>query len=292
MKMADIHPQLHTIALSLSPNIGAVTMKNLRDHFNEDLDAVLAAPRRELMKVAGVGERIAGEIAAIDLDRLALEVTAWGERGIEILLRDDGGYPAPLAEDDDSPPVLYTSRALPDEAWANPVAIVGTRVPSREARYLTLELALKLARAGRTVVSGLALGIDAAAHSGALAAGGLTVAALGSGILNVYPGANRSLAERIRTTGALVSEVHPRWGANAQRLVSRNRIISGLSHAVIVVESQADGGAMYCARFAAEQGRPVYTFDLPASGNQRLIKGGAGVLRRDDPLRDLAARAT
>ncbi len=287
MKMADSHPQLQTIALSLSPNIGAATMKNLQDHFNGDLDAVLAAPRRELMKVSGVGQKIAGEIAAIDLDLLAPELAAWGERGVKALLRGEAGYPALLAEDDDSPPALFASRALPEEAWASSVAIVGTRVPSKTARYLTLELALKLARAGRTVVSGLALGIDAAAHSGALAEGGLTVAALGSGILNVYPEANRALAERIRMSGALVSEVHPRWGANAQRLVSRNRIISGLSRAVIVVESKHDGGAMYCARFAQEQGRPVYTFDLPASGNQRLIKGGAGVLRRDDPLRDL-----
>ena len=275
------------IALGLSPNIGAATMRNLRKHFDGDLRAALAAPPRELMKVSGVGEKIAGEIAAIDLERLAPEVLAWGERGVEILLRGDHGYPAPLAEDDDSPPALFASRVLPEAAWANPVAIVGTRAPCKEARYLTLELALKLARSGRTVVSGLALGIDAAAHSGALAANGLTVGALGSGILNVYPEANRALAERIRGTGALVSEVHPRWGASVQRLVSRNRIISGLSRAVIVVESQEDGGAMHCARFAAEQGRPVYTFDLPASGNQRLIKGGAGLLRRDDPLRDL-----
>ena len=170
------------------------------------------------------------------------------------------------------------------------MAIVGTREPSKEARYITLQLAMQLARADRAVVSGLALGIDTAAHAGALSANGVTVAVLGSGICNIYPEANRPLAQRIRAKGALLSETHPRWSANAQRLVSRNRIISGLSRAVIVVESDADGGAMYSARFAGEQGRPVYTFDLPAGGtHQRLIAEGAQniVLRRDDPLRDL-----
>lgn len=161
---------------------------------------------------------------------------------------------------------------------------MGTRSPSQDARFITLQLAMQLARAGYAVVSGLALGIDAAAHTGALSAAGATIAVLGSGVLNVYPSGNQELAERIRDSGALVSESHPYGSANAQRLVSRNRIISGLSRAVIVVESDAPGGAMYTARFAREQGRPVYTFDLPASGNQSLIESGAIVLKRDDPL--------
>lgn len=130
----------------------------------------------------------------------------------------------------------------------------------------------------------MALGIDAAAHTGSLSAQGVTIAVLGSGVLKVYPPANQELAERIRESGALLSELHPFDSANAQRLVSRNRIISGLSRAVIVVESDAQGGAMYTARFAREQGRSVYTFDLPASGNQALIRSGAVVLKRDDPL--------
>ena len=287
MKMADIHSQLQWIALSLSPNIGAKTLRNLLNHFDHDLNAVLAAPPPELMKVPGVGRAIASEIAAIDLGRLAQEVNAWQEGGIEILLRGDENFPGPLRAADDLPPALFASRVLPAGTWSDSAAIVGTRAPSAEARYLTLQLAMKLARAGRTVVSGLALGIDTAAHTGALSAHGVTAAVLGSGLLNVYPEANRPLAERIRERGALISELHPRWGANAQRLVSRNRIISGLSRAVIVVESNADAGAMYTARFAKEQGRLVYTFDLPASGNQSLIKDGAVVLRRDDPLRDL-----
>lgn len=287
MKTVDAAAQLQWIALSLSPNIGPATLSSLLTRFDHDLDAILAAPTAELMRVRGVGRKIASEIAAIDLERLAQDLGAWGEAGLHVLLRDDERFPAPLKACSDQPLALFASRALPAETWSKAVAIVGTRHPSNEARYLTLQLAMQLARAGRPVVSGLALGIDAAAHTGALSANGVTIAVLGSGILNIYPEANRCLAERVLATGALISEAHPRWTANAQRLVSRNRIISGLSRAVIVVEADLDGGAMYTARFAAAQGRPVYTFDLPAGGNQRLLADGAIMLRRDDPLADL-----
>lgn len=287
MKRVENPTKLQQIALSLSPNIGSATLSNLLRYFEGDLDAALAAPPHELMRVRGVGVKIASEIGAIDLERLAADLKAWRDGGIEILMRGDADYPAPLNETEDGPLALFSRGLPPAESWRDAVAIVGTRRPSQEARYLTLSLAMQLARAGRAVVSGLALGVDAAAHTGALSANGLTIAVLGSGLLNIYPEANQGLAERIRAAGALMSEAHPRWGAKAQGLVSRNRIISGLSRAVIVVEADSDGGALYTARFAGEQGRPVYTFDLPASGNQVLIAEGAVVLRRDDPLRDL-----
>lgn len=287
MKKVDADSQLQWLALSLSPHIGIATLNNLLRHFDRDLDAVLAAPAHELMRVRGVGAKIAREISAIDLERLPEEVETWRAEGIEILLPGTEGYPRALNCANDMPPALFASRVLPAASWSNAVAIVGKRAPSREACYFTLQLAMQLARAGRVVVSGLALGIDAAAHSGALSADGVTVAVLGSGISNIYPEANRPLAARIREKGALLSETHPRFGANAQRLVARNRIISGLSRATIVVESEADGGAMHTARFAREQGKPVFTFDLPAGGNRQLIAEGAAVLRRDDPLRDL-----
>jgi len=287
MKKVDAASQLQWLALSLSPNIGAATLNNLLRHFDRDLDAILAAPAHELMRVRGVGAKIASEIGAIDLARLAHQVETWRAGGIEVLMRGEDSYPQPLKDTRDLPLALFASRIMPAETWSHAVAIVGTREPSKEARYITLQLAMQLARAGRVVVSGLALGIDTAAHTGALSADGITIAVLGSGICNIYPEANRSLAERIREKGALLSETPPCWSANAQRLVSRNRIISGLARAVIVVESDADGGAMYTARFASEQDRPLFTFDLPSSGNQRLIAEGAIILRPDDPLRDL-----
>lgn len=286
MKRTDIAPDAQWLALSLSPNIGAKTLNNLLRHFDHDLDAVYAASPAELRQAPGIGARIAGEISEIDLCRMRTDLSHWRQAGLQIIRTGAADYPELLAAAADAPPSLFAHGHLPGALWAQTVAIVGTRHPSQQARFLTLQLAMKLAQAGYTIVSGLALGIDTAAHVSALTAGGSTVAVLGSGLLNVYPEANRPLAEKIRATGALLSETHPRCGANAQRLVSRNRIISGLAQSVIVIESQADGGAMYTARFAGEQGRPVYTFDLPASGNQALIQNGATALRSDDPLAD------
>lgn len=284
MKRTELDAEVFHIALSMSPNIGAKALENLRQHFNEDLAAVFAASPRELQRVRGIGAKTAAEIGRMDPQKVADQMTAWRQCGVAIETMRQTQYPASLRDLDDGPPTLFWRGRVRPDAWAKTVAIVGTRSPSPDARFITLQLAMQLARAGYAVVSGLALGIDAAAHTGALSAAGATIAVLGSGVLNVYPPGNQELAERIGESGALVSELHPYGSANAQRLVSRNRIISGLSQAVIVVESDAQGGAMYTARFAREQGRPVYTFDSPASGNRSLIESGAIVLRRDDPL--------
>jgi len=284
MKRTDLDAEVFHIALSMSPNIGAKTLDNLRQHFNDDLAAVMAASPGVLQRVRGIGAKTAAEISSMDPQRVADQIASWQRSGVAIETIHQRQYPASLRGLDDGPPTLFRRGSLQPADWRNTVAIVGTRAPSQGAQFITLELSMKLARAGCTVVSGLALGIDAAAHTGCLSAKGATIAVLGSGVLNVYPPGNQVLAERILESGALVSELHPYASANAQRLVSRNRIISGLSRVVIVVESDAQGGAMYTARFAREQCRPVYTFDLPASGNQSLIKSGAIALKRDDPL--------
>ena len=275
------------LALGLSPHIGARTLSSLRRYFQDDLAAVMAAPPEELLRVKGVGPAIARYISAIDLNRVARQRASWQGQGVAILHPACPAYPRPLCALDDAPPLLFARGQLEPKLWQHAFAIVGTREPSQEARFRTLQLAAQLARQGCTVVSGLALGIDAAAHTGALSHQGRSIAVLGSGLLNIYPRANRQLAERLLERGGLMSSLHPGWGANAQRLVARNRIISGLSRAVILVESQLDGGAMYTARFAREQGRPVYTYDLPASGNQALLRDGAFVLPADDPLPSL-----
>ena len=193
MKKAEADTRLQRLALSLSPNIGAATLNNLLAYFDRDLDALLAAPVEELTRVRGVGPKTAGEIRAIDLARLAQKRNAWDDCGLSILTPCEDGYPRPLKRADDRPLALFASRALPDEIWTRAVAIVGTREPSRRARYITLQLAMRLARADRLVVSGLALGVDAAAHTGALSANGATVAVLGSGICKIYPEANQGL---------------------------------------------------------------------------------------------------
>ncbi len=284
MKRTELDAEVPHIALSMSPNIGAKTLKNLRQHFHDDLAAVFTASPSELQRVRGIGAKTAAEIGRMDPRRVADQIASWRQRGVAIETMRQPRYPASLRDLDDGPPTLFWRGNTRPADWARTVAIVGTRSPSPDGQFITLQLAMQLARAGYAVVSGLALGIDTAAHTGALSAAGATIAVLGSGVLQVYPSGNRALAERILESGALVSELHPYGRANAQRLVSRNRIISGLSRAVVVVESDARGGAMYAARFAREQGRPVYTFDLPASGNQSLIASGAVVLNRDQPL--------
>ncbi|MCY4018038.1 MAG: DNA-processing protein DprA [Chloroflexi bacterium] len=269
------------LALSLLPNIGVKALHNLLAHFDCDLTAVFSAETTELRKVPGIGAKIAREIKNVDLVRLADEQAQWEERGVQTLTAADALYPARLKDATDHPPTIFLRGCLQPEAWKKCLSIVGTRYPSQVAKILTLQLSMKLARAGVTIVSGLALGIDAAAHASALEVGGTSIAVLGSGVLNVYPPQNRLIADRILKSGALLSEVHPRLAPNAQRLVSRNRIISALGEALIVVESDADGGAMHSARFARDQGRRVFTFRLPASGNRQLMRDGAAVLPSD-----------
>lgn len=281
MTLTDVSTRTQWVALSLLPNIGAKTLGNLLAYFDQDLSAVFRAGPTKLQNVPGIGAKIAREIRNIDLVRLADELAQWEGQGVRTLIAADAMYPARLKDAEDHPPTVFVRGCQQPGDWGKCLSIVGTRYPSQVAKILTLQLAMKLARAGVTIVSGLALGVDAAAHASALEAGGDTIAVLGGGVLNVYPPQNRLIANRILESGAVISEAHPRQAPNAQRLVSRNRIISALGDALIVVESDADGGAMHSARFAREQGRRVYTFRLPASGNQQLMRDGAAVLPSD-----------
>ena len=282
MTPSDITHRTHWIALSLSPHIGSKTLTHLLRHFGNDLPAACAAPIDELRQTPHIGKRIADEIKRVKPETVSRDIARWGARGVRVITPGDADFPKPLLLAPAYPPTLFARGRCWDKAlWDNAIAIVGTRHPSREAKQLALQLAMKLARAGCLIISGLALGIDAAAHSGALAMGGKTIAVLGSGALNIYPPQHDRLADRILEHGALLSELHPAANANAKRLVSRNRIISGLCRAVVVVESDSDAGAMHTARFAGEQQRPVFTFPFRAKGNQQLIQNGAAVLPMD-----------
>ena len=269
------------VALGLVPCLGAKTLRNLLDCFDDDLDAILAADETKLLKVPGIGAKIAGGISRIDLTKTARDIPAWEGQGIQVLTPHDELYPPRLGSVADYPPVLFARGQWHAGLWQKTMAIVGARSPSPKAERLAKKLAAKLARAGYTLVSGLALGIDAAAHVGAMQAGGASLAVLGSGLLHVYPPQNKDIAKMLLRSGALISEVRPTLPPNAQRLVSRNRIISAMSWAVIMVESDEGGGAMHAARFAKAQGHPVYTFELPAAGNQKLIQQGADVIPDD-----------
>ena len=280
MKPTRLGSKAQWVALGLSGHIGAKTLHNLLEHFDH-LDAVFAADETELLDVPGIGDLRADAISRIDLAKTARDILQWEGQGLRVLTPLDDLYPPPLGDISDYPLTLFARGQWHPSLWWKTMAIVGARRPSPKAERIAKTLAAKLARAGYTIISGLALGIDAAAHEGAIQAGGAGIAVLGSGLLHVYPPQNKDIAKRLRRRGALISEVQPNLPPNAQRLVWRNRIISAMSAAVIVVESDEDGGAMHTARFAREQGRPIYTFDLPAAGNQKLIQQGAKVIADD-----------
>ncbi len=267
------------VALSLVEHVGAKKLRALADCFDGDLHAALNADAPTLRRVPGIGPKIAAAIRAVDLAAVEAAIPRWQAAGIAVVTLDDTGYPSALRPLDDAPPTLFILGVWQERRSA---AVVGTREPTREAADAARQIGYELAQRGIQVISGLALGIDSAAHIGALAQPeGVTTAMLGSGVLNVYPPNNRPLALAIRQRGALVSEVHPTAQPKPSTLVARNRIISGLCEAVIVVETESDGGAMHAARRALEQGRRVYTLDYSASGNRELIAAGAGVITAD-----------
>ncbi len=276
----DTRRLAQVVALSQVPGLGARTIRGLLAHFG-DLDAVFAAPRGALLAVPRIGPKLADAILCLDLERTAASLADWRAAGVGIAQPTDPAYPALLRALDDAPPVLFWRGALlPDDRRT--AAIVGTRSPSAGARRMAGALAGALAACGCTVISGLAAGIDTAAHRGALEAGGRTVAVLGSGVDTIYPPGNRTLADRICAAGgALLAEVQPGTRANAPALVARNRIISGMSRALIVVEAGASSGSLHAARFAREQGRLVVAVASDAPGNRELIEQGARPLPPD-----------
>jgi DNA processing protein len=161
------------------------------------------------------------------------------------------------------------------------IAIIGTRTPRPESRVLAHEFGFQLVSRGWAIVSGLALGIDTGAHQGALDGDGRTLAVLGSGLLRMYPVENRALADQIAANGAVISELKPEAQVSSQTLIARNRITSGLSRAVIVVQSGEDSGSMSTARRAVQQGRPVFAVLGGDAGCERLLADGAEAIDPD-----------
>lgn len=269
------------LAFSRAKGVGAVRLRRLRAFFGT-LRRAWGAGEFDL-SAAGLDARSVGAIAAArrettpeaELERLA-------RAGARALTWDDPAYPRLLRSLDDAPPVLYVKGDLADaDAWA--VAIVGTRRASTYGREVTEMLGEGLARNHVTVVSGMARGIDTIAHQAALAAGGRTVAVLGCGVDVVYPPENRRLAQQIAERGALVSDYALGTPPDAANFPPRNRIISGLSLGVVVVEADERSGALITTEFAAEQGRDVFAvpgniFNRTSRGTNALIQQGAKVV--------------
>jgi DNA processing protein len=289
--MVSVEELKYWVAFSGIAGIGRVRISQLREHFGSLRDA-WEAPQGEL-KQAGLDSR---SIAAVAARRPEISPDAEMERlerhKVTVLVHEDPRYPAKLREIYDYPPVLYVRGNLPAEDEPG-LAIVGTRRPTIYGRQVTEEIVADLARSGITIVSGLARGVDSVAHRAALDAGGRTVAVFACGLDIVYPGENTRLAQTIMERGALVSE-HPLGvKPKPESFPMRNRIMSGLSLGVLVVEAGEKSGALITAQQAVEQNREVFAIPgsilSPASqGSNRLIQEGAKLVRNyTDILQEL-----
>ena len=242
------------LRLSLVPGVGPRMRKALLERFGTPAAVLRAAPC-ELREVHGVGPKLLRKIvAAGDEIHAEDEIELCREHGITILTDADPRYPDLLRQIPDPPGVLFLRGELkPQDGLA--IAIVGTRHPTQYGLRQAGRLAASLARAGLTIISGLARGIDGAAHRGALEAGGRTLAVLASGVLNIYPPEHEKLAAEVAAQGALVSEAPPRGEPLAGAFPQRNRLISGMALGAIIVEAADRSGALITARHAMEQGK-------------------------------------
>jgi DNA processing protein len=262
--------RLQWLRLIRSENIGPVTFRELINHFGGAGAAIAAAPK--------LAERGGRRIRIASAEEAERELAAVEAIGAQLIALGEAGYPPALRDIESAPPLIAVRGALASLAWPT-VAIVGSRNASIAGRKFAMHIARGVGEAGFTVASGLARGIDAAAHEGALASG--TIAVFAGGLDRPYPPENVALAERIVASGgAHLSEMPMGWEARARDFPRRNRIISGLSLAVVVVEAASRSGSLITARRAADQGRLVFAvpgspLDPRSGGTNALIKDGA-----------------
>jgi DNA processing protein len=279
--------------LHLVPGLGPRLTAALLAHFGSAA-AIRAASPAQLQRVERVGPKLASDFAAaLRAADVAGEVASMQKHGVGVWVKGQPPYPEQLAELPDSPPVLYhRGTLLPTDV--NAVALVGSRRCTAYGKRMAQRLAAGLARAGVCVVSGLARGIDGVAHRAALEAGGRTVAVLAGGLSRIYPPEHRDLADDVAAAGCLVTETPMRQEPLPTLFPARNRIISGLSRAVVVVEAPEKSGSLITAEHAAEQGREVFAVPGPAdsddsAGCLALLRNGAKLVRSaEDILEDLA----
>ncbi|KKR21305.1 MAG: hypothetical protein UT48_C0010G0053 [Parcubacteria group bacterium GW2011_GWE2_39_37] len=270
----------YSVALNHFPKFGPVRFKRLTQYFPTPKEAFFA-PVKELM-AAGIEENIAYEFQAVRLNINPEKIMERMEKeGVRAMLLDDNDYSSRLLKIYNPPPVIYYKGEAKAEELC--IGIVGTRKFSAYGKQTTDQLTKELARNGLTIVSGLALGIDALAHFATLEADGRTIAVLGSGLdrQNIYPASNRYLAEKIIAEGGqLISEYPCGTQPLKHHFPQRNRIVSGLSVGVLVIEAAEKSGAIITSKFALEQNREVFAvpgsiFSTVSAGTNQLIKEGA-----------------
>lgn len=281
------------IALNMVPSLGPVRLRKLLEEFGDPV-SILGAKKSSLCRVNGVGDEVADAVSnwesRIDL---AGELKLIKEFGADVITQAYPAYPRQLAELHNPPIVLYVwGKVTPADSQA--ISVVGSRKTSHYGLECAKRLSYQLAYAGLTVVSGLARGIDTAAHQGAIAAKGRTLAVIGSGLMDLYPPENVGLAERIAENGAVLSEYPMRFPPSTQTFPYRNRIVAGWGRGLLVVEAGLKSGALITAEQAVEAGRSVYAvpgpIDRPTSfGSNRLIQRGAKLITcAGDILEDLS----
>ena len=276
MKTSKLSRKEAMLLLNSLPKLGPISTNRLLEFFEGDPLKVFHSSQRELLSISGVGPAMVNSI--LDQDH-----GAWVKNELETIQKHSTSFiteeeiPSSLREIYDTPIGLYVKGTIPPGPY---LSIVGTRLPSLYAQKVCSKICTDLALAGFCVVSGMARGIDSIAHKSALEVNGKTIAFLGSGMDIVYPPENLGLYQRIASKGAVISEFPFRRKADRRTFPMRNRLVSGISSGVLVVESGISGGSLITARFAAEQGRSVFAIpgriDQPSSqGCHQLIREGA-----------------
>ena len=281
----DIHS---TVQLCMLPGIGPRTLANLIETFGSP-KRVLEASGPQLAQVRGVGPKIIHSIRTASHHVDVSEVLNWcAENSCELICKGTDKYPRQISDLADAPALLFAQgQLLPTDEMS--VAIVGTRHATQYGLKQAERFAYGLARAGITVVSGLARGIDGAAHNGALNAGGRTIAVLGGGLGKIYPGEHEGLAKAISADGAVLSEYAPNAQPRAGMFPQRNRLIAALSLATLVIEAPDRSGSLITANLAAEQNRTVLALPGPVTsrasrGANQLIRDGATLVQNVEDI--------
>lgn len=286
--MREIEAKKFWIALNMVPGVGPSTFRKLLNAFGSPAQ-VFATPPHVLKTVPGVNAKVVQEIASFgNSDRLKKELELIEKQQIALMTWEDPEYPRLLKAIFDPPPVIYL-RGHRFQEHEIMVAVVGSRKASTYGRGTAEKICSELALKGVTVVSGLARGIDSAAHQGALKAGGRTIAVMGCGVDVIYPPENTRLYEEILAKGAIISEFPMRTKPDRGNFPARNRIISGMCLGTVVVEAGVQSGALITADTALEQGREVFAVpgnvnSASSRGANRLIKQGATLVEQADDI--------
>ncbi|MCK5126129.1 MAG: DNA-processing protein DprA [candidate division Zixibacteria bacterium] len=288
MKSTDPKIQALILALSSIGKIGPVKIKMLLAMVANPLD-LFDWDREEFCKVPGISSTLADYIVSKLNPEKGYKILEWAEKhAYSVLTLADADYPKSLKKIYDPPPFIFLNGNIIEEDIRS-IAIVGARTASEYGRTMAHKIARELTSHGITVVSGMAVGVDSSAHRGALVAGGRTLAVLGSGIDVVYPRTNKKLYEEISQQGSVLSEFLPGVGPNPPHFPRRNRVISGLSQGIIVVEAGQKSGALLTADLALSQGKKLFAVpgqltSKMSAGTNELIKSGAHLLSSIDDI--------